>query len=362
MTTRIIKYQSFGSPLLERNKEYICKKEWDKDISLQCGDRGVVLRKSGGYRTAFFEVFTKEDFVRGEGETLEIAEEKAFEKLLKIKNCINHVFERENDSVNAECSLCHHKEKRYFPPTSKCNKCGMDHARLKIKDESLCVKHYMEKAKNMDLSINDSVIKKIKMKIFNEIQEGKNENKDIIILMVSNNDDKIKSYEDIQDDDFRVEMILGEIEEISQNSKLLNALIELGINKEYNEEYKFIYQLEDLKDINYMTCCSKALEAVKKTVNLMVEKNIIKGEADIIDYRYTQKNSKILEEIIDFFKCYSVSLKIEKKYNINNEKVIELIFGKSINEKQNELMSELTNDITKFFHKNENKVNFRKMF
>lgn len=361
MPTRVIKYQSFGSPLQERNKEYTCLKEWPSDISLQCGDKGVVLKKNGGYRTAFFEVFGKEDFVRGEGETLEIAESNAFDKLMKIKNCVEHKYEREKDSIDAECILCKHKEKKYFPPVSKCQQCGMDHAQLKIKNENLCISHYISVAEKMDLSINEEKIINIKKEVFNEIKEEKEEDKNIISLMISSKDDKIVSYEDIQDDDFRVEMKIGELEDINQNLKLIKSLVELGLDKKYPEEYLFIYEIEDLKDVNYMTCCSKAIDTIKKTISLMVEKEIIKGDPSVIDYKYTQKNPKIIDDIIEFFKNYMVALKIEKKHNLDHEKLIKMIVGISTEEKQNELMNELSKDVISFYNENKKKINFKKI-
>lgn len=88
--------QSFGQP-------YSCKKPWDDDIFVQCGGNGIVLSQTDfqkilsdpkesldtlkaiageptnkkHYRTAFFEAFPKKPncFLRGEGKTIEEAEE-----------------------------------------------------------------------------------------------------------------------------------------------------------------------------------------------------------------------------------------------------------------------------------------------
>ena len=80
--------KSFGDP-------YKCKQNWEEDTFVQCGDKGVVFSKKGGYTTAFFEAYPKKPkcFIRGEGKDVEEAELNAWDKYQKIISC-NHEMER----------------------------------------------------------------------------------------------------------------------------------------------------------------------------------------------------------------------------------------------------------------------------
>lgn len=74
------------------------------------GGRGVVLGEKP-YGTAFFEAFpdgkvsTTGGFIRGEGETIAEAEDKAFAKFLKESSC-NHLWGREHYRNSGQ--LCRH--------------------------------------------------------------------------------------------------------------------------------------------------------------------------------------------------------------------------------------------------------------
>lgn len=107
--------------------EYECKKEWDDDCFVQCGDNGVVLSKKGNYRTAFFEAFPKnpKTFIRGEGETIEEAEEKAWKQLEKYRACPKHEFERRDYTNGAGfCKHCNLFVSKCFKPSTTCKICG----------------------------------------------------------------------------------------------------------------------------------------------------------------------------------------------------------------------------------------------
>ncbi len=75
--------------------EYETKANWPENCFVQCGDRGLVLSKNGNYRTAFFEACPDNipadgypdglgTFLRGEGESIEEAEQACFIKYEKI--------------------------------------------------------------------------------------------------------------------------------------------------------------------------------------------------------------------------------------------------------------------------------------
>jgi len=134
--------RSFGKP-------YDCLKPWPEDCGVQCGDSGIVLGGKGSlgkvlggedplkelseaaaheetYTTAFFEAFPKNPscFIRGEGKTIEEAEEKAYQKWLGILNCPGHEFEaRGRKDGYGYCKHCTLSKSGVLPILNKCCKC-----------------------------------------------------------------------------------------------------------------------------------------------------------------------------------------------------------------------------------------------
>lgn len=133
--------KSFGDP-------YECLKNWPEDCGVQCGGHGIVLpansiekvftsdkpltelataaTKKESYTTAFFEAFPKEPscFIRGEGKTIEEAEEKAFNKFQKILECPGHEFEpRGRKDGYGYCKHCNLSMSGVLPILNKCCKC-----------------------------------------------------------------------------------------------------------------------------------------------------------------------------------------------------------------------------------------------
>src|SRR3546814_13802538 len=72
--------------------------EWPEACGVQWGDSGVVIQIDGCYRTAFFEAFPGDyagGFIRGEGATIEDAEQVAFKQWSLDKNC-EHAWSRKS--------------------------------------------------------------------------------------------------------------------------------------------------------------------------------------------------------------------------------------------------------------------------
>lgn len=141
--------KSIGDP-------YDCTKEWSEDCFVQCGGGkqglGLVIdtKNKRVYRTAFFEAFPKEPktFIRGEGETIEDAENNAWNKYQAILNCEQHDFER-FQSTHGKCKHCALVLTNYFPPENECKVCGMKHVGYTLdNEESYCQKHFIEFVKN----------------------------------------------------------------------------------------------------------------------------------------------------------------------------------------------------------------------
>ena len=106
---------------------YDCQYEWANDCSLQCGGRGVVFSNQGNYRTAFFEAFPKkpDSFIRGEGKTIEEAENNAWEKYQKIMNCKIHEYERRGYTNGVGfCKHCNLQDSKAFEPEQYCKVCS----------------------------------------------------------------------------------------------------------------------------------------------------------------------------------------------------------------------------------------------
>jgi len=134
---------------------YPCKKPWPEDCFVQCGDSGVVFTGEGSlenvltntdtaqelidgvildkpiqashYRTAFFEAFPRnpDTFIRGEGGTIEEAEEKAWNRLQKISNCSGHEYEKRGYKNGAGfCKHCGLFTSNVFEPDEECYLCG----------------------------------------------------------------------------------------------------------------------------------------------------------------------------------------------------------------------------------------------
>lgn len=108
---------------------YVCKQEWPEGIHVQHGSRGIVFSKNGNYSTAFFEAFPDtsitSSYIRGEAETVRQAEEDAFNKYVKMRDCSQHEYERFKNTENGICIHCKsHKENMYPPtPEHKCSVC-----------------------------------------------------------------------------------------------------------------------------------------------------------------------------------------------------------------------------------------------
>lgn len=75
------------SLLLGKTPEYTPKCDWPEDCMVQWG-MGIIPK------TPFFEAFPKGTFIRGQGETIEIAEKKAFDQFTREFSC-DHLWGRQ---------------------------------------------------------------------------------------------------------------------------------------------------------------------------------------------------------------------------------------------------------------------------
>lgn len=132
--------------------EYDCLKDWPAGIYLQCGGSGVVLSKKS-YITAFFEAFPNDPstFIRGEGETIELAEESAWNKYQKIMNCTEHKFNRHGKTTKAICLNCNLRLTNYFPPLECCSICNKENSNKNFNNIIFCIEHYFKEVEKLQL-------------------------------------------------------------------------------------------------------------------------------------------------------------------------------------------------------------------
>lgn len=151
------------------DSDYDSKYEWD--CFCQGGNSGVVLPSGsfskllGGnaleglseglasketYTTAFFEAFPKKPscFLRGEGKTIEDAEESCWQKYQKVLNCNHEMERRDRTDGYGYCKHCSYSS-TIFEPLTKCCKCGKPTAFTNdYKKNWYCEKHQRFTLKN----------------------------------------------------------------------------------------------------------------------------------------------------------------------------------------------------------------------
>lgn len=80
--------RAISMPSFDRAGPVFARHPWPEAVFLQGGADGIVVGPSGSYRTAFVEVSADElGFVRGEGKTLEDAEDDCWAKAQRIWSC-----------------------------------------------------------------------------------------------------------------------------------------------------------------------------------------------------------------------------------------------------------------------------------
>lgn len=138
--------------------DYECKHPWT--FFVQCGGSGIVFGKEKSYTTAFFEAFPKEPscFLRGEGATVEEAEQQCWDKYQKLISCEHEMERRHRTDGYAYCKHCSYSA-MVFEPLTKCKVCNVPTNYDSEKDNKTfyCRKHYrlMPKSKKLSYSFSD---------------------------------------------------------------------------------------------------------------------------------------------------------------------------------------------------------------
>lgn len=94
-----------------KDAEYKPRHDWPGDTLVQWGGKGVVLGKNP-YSTAFFEAFPDKSitkgggFIRGEGKTIDEAEDAAFARFQKESSCRHHWGREHYRNSGQLCRYC----------------------------------------------------------------------------------------------------------------------------------------------------------------------------------------------------------------------------------------------------------------
>lgn len=147
--------KSFGPP-------YQCQKDWPEDCNVQCGEKGLVIKGKESYNTAFFESFPSNPstFIRGEGNSLEQAEDSAWLKYQNILSCKEHVYKRHGEE-HGVCEKCGLFTSHCFPPEHKCSVCEKENVNYNAANKGkLCRDHFLtenQSLKEIDIESNDKL-------------------------------------------------------------------------------------------------------------------------------------------------------------------------------------------------------------
>jgi hypothetical protein len=141
--TREMKVNEFAGT---GGEQYTLRHEWPADCFVQGGHSGVVLGNATkpGYQTAYFEAFP-DVFIRGEGKTLEEAEDACWERYLRQTSCLAHEYEpRGYTNGGGFCKHCNQFKGRVFTPEDlglRCADCGVWTYWSRVDDEFYCELH-----------------------------------------------------------------------------------------------------------------------------------------------------------------------------------------------------------------------------
>ena len=143
----------FVSTSMSDDLGYVSTLEWPSDCFLQAGDGVVIAAYKGGknYRTGFFEAFPDIDgfgtFIRGEGESIQLAEKDCWSKYQKMFKCRDHKWVRTKDDkgndTTSGASICSKCDMRAdaLPPTTLCKVCN-EPTNMVLNGSYFCPEHY----------------------------------------------------------------------------------------------------------------------------------------------------------------------------------------------------------------------------
>lgn len=336
---RTVKYIPFGEARtsLDEKREYSCQHNWSEKASLQCGSKGVVLKKEGGgYSTAFFEVFYGENFIRGEGETIETAENQAYIQYEKLLNCPQHKFEPEQRNPrNGVCSCCGFIEKNHYLPKDNCCVCGKKHIFLELNEKKYCLNHYIEEAQKIDFTITPEKREELKKNAFNKIIKLRDSDNFMDMMISKDSKNKnIEKFEDVEDNHFYVEMEIEKLKKIKQNLNIFKVIKSSKILDLFEEECILIDLINELKLKSEPASFKYGLTLVNDLIEFYKKEGLINNDLKSINVCDKTTESEVFLELEEYaFYCFFFEL-IENKYpQIADVDIFEKLYG-GLNKKE----------------------------
>lgn len=281
---------------------YKLKQKWPVDVYIQVGASGVVLSKKGGYKTAFFEAFPLNTFIRGESgrdesadssektvdELLTIAENKAWEKYQRFLSCEangGHEYVRLLDDGYAECKRCGIKHSGVLENVVKCGCCGKEPAfyefsdKDSVRDNKLCLEHYYKEMMSYDFYNKETYFEDDGHKFIPDFFNSNGKiNDEYRPIMIDNKLSLLQTFKDLKIDVDKIDfdsvnenefygafknneklllkardlihkIISNNIDKSSFDNpfELINHINEITINKSYDE---FVFDLVKLRENN----------------------------------------------------------------------------------------------------------------
>ena len=121
------------------------------DAFVQGGHNGLVIDRTDttkSYRTAFVEAFVDNSFVRGEGKTIQEADDACWDKIVKQRSCSEHEFiPRSYTNGAGFCKHCGYFASKHFTGEDLgqlCDVCGDGCLEFRIykTEKWYCAEHY----------------------------------------------------------------------------------------------------------------------------------------------------------------------------------------------------------------------------
>lgn len=347
---KVIKYKPFGDYKpgedYTTEREYVCQKEWSDESIIHCGSTGVVLKGKDSYRTAFFELSHHDNFIRGEGDTIEDAEISAWEKIEKMITCSEHDFvSKKNNSRDVVCKCCTYEIKNYFPPENTCSVCGKPHVLSKIDDVFYCLKHFSEEVGRKNLTINENVMARIKHEAFEEITDLRNNPEKQNLIFYCADVKNCSSPADLPNDNIYVEIRVKKIKEMEENKYIAEYILRSGLLDKSNE-YEIIDAIEKMRGGVYEIAVKKSIKLIKNTILKMYNEGVLTDQFN--EFLYMQNNDEVLDELIEEYKLISVKYIIEKELGLSAPELHETVFNKTFEVVCKEMEGKIMLDLLKF--------------
>lgn len=323
-----INYMAIGSSHNMMENKYECKKEWDDNCKIQCGTNKFHMVESlPVYYNAFFEVFIDDDYIRGEGETLEIAEENAFKKLEKMKKCVNHTYKEIENTRNLKCTKCYHVLANSIKPKTVCDVCKKAHSGLQFQNKKYCIAHFIEKIESL-------------LKMTKEEQTDEFEKRKLEVKLTALTEG---SY---------VETAFFELDSAVLKLKIIKLMLKFNVMEKDVEEYIFIDKLKEiiLSYESSLDFWKIVYGFMREVIPMVIEEDKKSYEAFDME-EFLSKNDLSVDMCAKLFKENKLLTSFSKMFDVPLKSVMLEYHGVEEDVKLEELINNIKDDMKLFANK-----------